>query len=205
IGRFFPLGSGPGTFPYVYPAFQTLQLGQVRINSAHNDFLEATFEQGLPAIILIALAIFSYIGRWRKVWTTDKKWEYFRFIQVGAGLGVLCLLLHSLADFNLHIPANSVFFAFLAGIFFGDYKDAEQSGRRRRRKHRHRSSDTEPTGSEPTLDSSTDMKVEAQEIADPVSKPGKSTTWDDYPEDNPLQATGASLQVPNHLDSGGKP
>ncbi|KOR27926.1 hypothetical protein TI04_12215, partial [Achromatium sp. WMS2] len=60
IGRFFPLGSGPGTFPYVYPAFQTLQLGQVRINSAHNDFLEATFEQGLPAIILIALAIFSY-------------------------------------------------------------------------------------------------------------------------------------------------
>ena len=30
------------------------------------------------------------------------------------------ILLHELVDYNLHIPANMVFFAVLAGIFFSD-------------------------------------------------------------------------------------
>ena len=39
-------------------------------------------------------------------------------MRISAGIGLLLMGLHGLVDFNLHIPANAVFFAFLAGIFF---------------------------------------------------------------------------------------
>jgi hypothetical protein len=37
---------------------------------------------------------------------------------VGAGLGTLALILHGAFDFNFHIPANAIYFSFLAGVFF---------------------------------------------------------------------------------------
>jgi hypothetical protein len=37
---------------------------------------------------------------------------------MGAGIGLFLMLLHSLVDFNLRIPANQIYFAFLAAIFF---------------------------------------------------------------------------------------
>jgi hypothetical protein len=39
-------------------------------------------------------------------------------MRAGAGLGMLAMLLHGLFDFNFHIPANAIYFSFLAGIFF---------------------------------------------------------------------------------------
>jgi hypothetical protein len=39
-------------------------------------------------------------------------------MRISAGIGLLMMGLHGLVDFNLHIPANAVFFAFLAGVFF---------------------------------------------------------------------------------------
>jgi hypothetical protein len=37
---------------------------------------------------------------------------------VGAGVGIFLILLHGMVDFNLHIPANNIFFAFLGAVFF---------------------------------------------------------------------------------------
>jgi hypothetical protein len=42
------------------------------------------------------------------------------FLQVSAGLGVLAMAIHGAFDFNFHIPANAIYFAFLAGVFFYD-------------------------------------------------------------------------------------
>jgi hypothetical protein len=39
-------------------------------------------------------------------------------MQVGAGIGVFAMILHTFVDFNLHIPANQIYFAFLAALFF---------------------------------------------------------------------------------------
>jgi fumarate reductase subunit D len=39
-----------------------------------------------------------------------------RALQVGALVGCVGLLIHSFADFNLHIPANALLFYLLAGI-----------------------------------------------------------------------------------------
>lgn len=119
IGNFLPLGSGPGTFPDLFPAFQDLSLGEWFINRAHNDYLEWMFEGGMLAAVVIAVLLMLYLMRWRKVWIPGA-WGEFCSVQVGAGIGMLLLLLHGLVDYNLHIPANMVYFAFLAGLFFSD-------------------------------------------------------------------------------------
>jgi O-antigen ligase len=135
IGAFAPIGSGPGNYPDIFPAFQPLALGQWFINHAHNDYLEWLFEGGLFAAALMVLLFGLYVRQWLKVWTRDA-WSRYRFVQVGAGIGILLLLLHSLVDFNLHIPANIAYFAFLAGVFFADPEsesETEPVKRRRRR------------------------------------------------------------------------
>lgn len=132
IGHFFPVGSGPGNYPDAFLAFQPLELGRWFINHAHNDYLEWLFEGGILAAALILLLFGLYLRQWRRVWAPGT-WSRMHFIQVGAGIGLLLLALHGLVDFNLHIPANIVYFAFLAGIFFSEPAAQEKVPRR----HRH--------------------------------------------------------------------
>ncbi|WP_133512504.1 O-antigen ligase family protein [Candidatus Thiosymbion oneisti] len=134
IGTFLPVGSGPGTYPDIFPAFQPPELGQWFINHAHNDYLEWLFEGGLLFAALILLLLVLYVRQWRWVWTRNQ-WSCFQFVQVAAGIGLLLLLLHSLSDFNLHIPANIAYFAFLAAVFFsapGGRVESVRSKKRRR-------------------------------------------------------------------------
>jgi len=130
IGAFFPFGSGPGTFPDVFPAFQPVELGRWFINRAHNDYLEWLFEGGIAAAVLILLLIALYLLNWGRIRTTSS-WSRFRFVQVGAGIGLLLLALHELVDYNLRTPANIVYFAFLAGVFFSD-SDRDPDAQRRK-------------------------------------------------------------------------
>ncbi len=133
IGAFSPLGSGPGNYPDIFPAFQPLELGRWFINHAHNDYLEWLFEGGLLAAGLIALLLLLYGRQWLSM-RTREPWSQLRFVQIGAGIGTLLLLLHSLVDFNLHIPANVVYFAFLIGIFFARPEPEAEPARPRRRR-----------------------------------------------------------------------
>ena len=133
IGAFMPLGSGPGDYPDLFPRFQPLSLGHWFINHAHNDYLEWLFEGGILGGLVIALLLFRYLRRWGQIWTT-KAWSRFRFLQIASGIGLLLMLLHSLVDYNLHIPANIVFFAFLAGLFFSPVQEAPKSHRKKRQR-----------------------------------------------------------------------
>jgi len=135
IGTLLPVGSGPGNYPEVFPAFQPASLGRWFVNHAHNDYLEWLFEGGLLVAALIALLLILYARQWPRVWG-GQSWTRFRFVQVGAGIGVLLLLLHSLVEYNLQIPANVIYFAFLCGIFFADPVADPDSGERRRRRRR---------------------------------------------------------------------
>ncbi len=118
IQAFFPLGSGPGTFPAVYPQFQPPDLA-LYINHAHNDYLEWLFEAGLPAAVLLLLFLGLYAQRGMHL-LRRRHWAALHFIQAGAGIGLLLLLLHGLVDFNLRIPANTVYAAFWLGVFWHD-------------------------------------------------------------------------------------
>jgi len=114
IGEFFPLGSGPGTFTHVYHAFQPIEIS-ARVMHAHNDYLEWFMESGLIAFVLIIGFVLLYIRQFALL-LMIKRWSLFNFVQAGAGIGILSMLLHSFTDFNLHIPANALYFAFLCAL-----------------------------------------------------------------------------------------
>lgn len=117
IGEFFPLGSGMGTFNQVFPRFQDFSFNGAFVNRAHNDYLEWLMEGGIFAGVLIVIFLALYAGRWTKVLKRGE-WRTFNFMQIGAGIGLFAMMLHTFVDFNLHIPANQIYFAFLAALFF---------------------------------------------------------------------------------------
>lgn len=115
LKSFFPIGSGPGTFIDIYPAFQPIEQLNT-INRAHNDYLELVFELGAVGIFVIIGFWLLYIFGWFKI--AGKAWDRMHFIQVGSGIGIFLLLLHCSVEFILHEPMNTLVFALLAGVFF---------------------------------------------------------------------------------------
>ncbi|MDG4555020.1 MAG: O-antigen ligase family protein [Candidatus Competibacter sp.] len=116
-GEFFPLGSGGGTFEDVLRRFHPADFLGATINRAHNDYLEWLLEFGLAAALLIVVWLVFYMRQWGRVWKRGE-WTPLRFAQAGAGIALLLMMLHTLVDFNLRIPANAVFTALLAALFF---------------------------------------------------------------------------------------
>ena len=122
IGQFFPLGAGTGTFQQTFARFQDLSQSPYLINRAHNSYLEWVYNGGVVAIALIVGFLALYFARWFSLWKRGD-WGEFRYIQVGAGLGLMLMLLHELVDYNLFVPANLVYFAFLAGLYLHPYRE----------------------------------------------------------------------------------
>jgi O-antigen ligase len=116
LGAFFPFGSGLGTFPEIYRRFQPDTIAQF-VNHAHNDYIEYVFEAGLIAVATILLFLVMYVRAWPRLFRLPR-WGTLSFMQAGAGIGLLLMALHGMTDYNWHIPANAIFFALLAGVFF---------------------------------------------------------------------------------------
>lgn len=115
IQAFFPIGSGPGTYPEIYRIFQPPeQVGF--INHAHNDYLEIIFETGALGVILIIAGFYLLLSRFRKL--PKRRLTKPQYLQKSAGIGVLIFLLHSILDFNMHDPLNVLFFSSILGIFY---------------------------------------------------------------------------------------
>jgi O-antigen ligase len=133
IGEFFPLGSGAGTLENVLQRFHPASFLGFTIDRAHNDYLEWLLEFGLIAALLVAVWLMLYLRQWGRVWKRGE-WTPLRFAQAGAGIALLLMMLHSLVDFNLRIPANAVFTAFLAALFFHRSPEEERQSSRRRQK-----------------------------------------------------------------------
>ena len=130
IREFFPFGSGLGSYPAVFRRFQPGDV-PLFVNHAHNDYLEWLFEGGLATAMLMLAFLTLYVLRWREIWPTGNgRWAPITFVRIAAGISLLLMGLHGLIDFNLHIPANAAFFAFLAGVFFhpGTGQRASESG-----------------------------------------------------------------------------
>lgn len=114
IKAFFPFGSGPGTFPDVYRAFQPIEQ-LYHVNNAHNDYLELMFEMGAFGVFIIVGFFSVYIFGWFKL--VGQIWSRVHFIKVAAGIGILLFMLHLLTEFLLHEPMNTIVFATLLGVF----------------------------------------------------------------------------------------
>jgi O-antigen ligase len=108
------LGTGLGTFPVAYTAFQTTFLGQF-VNHAHNDYLELGIDLGLPAALILFGGIFWILARAVRTFLITQG-SFERSVALGCAGGIVAILLHSLTDFNLYIPANAILFSTILGL-----------------------------------------------------------------------------------------
>jgi O-antigen ligase len=114
IGGHPLLGSGLGTFPVAFTRVQSTFLGRFA-NHAHNDYLELASDLGIPAAALFFGSTGALLVRVaRKAASSDVSFE--RAMALGCLGSIAAILLHSLTDFNLYIPANALAFSLILGL-----------------------------------------------------------------------------------------
>jgi O-antigen ligase len=133
---FLPFGSGLSTFADVFPRYQADVFGG-HIDHAHNDYLQLFMELGLAAPVIAALALAAYVMRMSELLRRQSA-RSFIVLQIAAGVALLPMILHSMFDFAIRMPANAMWFAALAGVMFhvGVEDVPVQAGHARQPTHR---------------------------------------------------------------------
>jgi O-antigen ligase len=108
------LGWGLGAFPVVYPEFRSFY-STFFVNEAHNDYLQLLVETGLTGF---SIAVWFLVLVFRQAAGKLKNWTETAggALTTAALLGCVGILVHSLLDFNLQIPANAALFYVLCAI-----------------------------------------------------------------------------------------
>lgn len=108
------LGWGLGAFPIVYPEFRSFYT-LFFVNQAHNDYLQLLVETGLAGF---SIAVWFLVLVFRRSAAKLKNWTETASgaLTVACLLGCVGILVHSLLDFNLQIPANAALFYVLCAL-----------------------------------------------------------------------------------------
>ena len=114
IKDFPALGTGLGTYEYVFPKYKTIK-AQKLYDHAHNDYLELVSDTGFTGFIIVIAGVIYYLFIVVKIWLRRKN-SFVRGITVGCFGGIAYIIIHSLTDFNLHIPANALHLSIITGI-----------------------------------------------------------------------------------------
>ncbi len=117
--RYFPFGSGVGSFVEVYQVDEPRGLLlQGYVNHAHNDFLEIYLTMGLPGLILLAWIAFISL---REGWAAFAGKQRLGRSLMYKRLGVVMIAMFaaaSVADYPLRTPAlSSIFVVALVWLF----------------------------------------------------------------------------------------
>lgn len=116
IGQFPLLGTGLGTFAAVYPAFEKVGFPGL-LSHAHNDYLEYLSELGLIGTAILLGGVLFIIVRSFLVWVQRRNAEV-KGLGLGGLIALLVMMIHSITDFNLHIPANALLFSVILSLTY---------------------------------------------------------------------------------------
>jgi len=108
------LGWGLGTFPVIYPQYRSFYTNFF-VNEAHNDYLQLLSEMGLlgfGTMVWFLIVLYGTASRQIGNWMSDVS----SAVTLACTLGVTGILVHSLLDFNLQIPANAALFYVLCTL-----------------------------------------------------------------------------------------
>jgi O-antigen ligase len=106
------LGTGLGTLQQVYPPYETLYDGKI-VNHSHNDYLEVLAETGALGGICCAWFLGTlFISSLRFLQARDN--SFLNTLRLCGWTACWGLMVHSLVDFNLHIPANLLLFLLMS-------------------------------------------------------------------------------------------
>ncbi len=111
INDYLLFGAGAGTF---YNAFTMYRQEDIVMtyDHAHNDYFQFLAEHGVigcaPLIVLVLVSLFKSF----RVMLTRKS-LFFQAMAFAPLMAILAMLIHSVVEFNLQIPANAVLFIVL--------------------------------------------------------------------------------------------
>jgi hypothetical protein len=108
----FWAGTGADTFfqAYIYGGYMSPDSGYYR--HAHNDYLEIGAGYGFIGFTLLGTAVLTSL-RQALLAQRRRRSRVLKGLGFASMMGVGSILIHSFADFNLHIPANSLWFMVL--------------------------------------------------------------------------------------------
>lgn len=107
------LGTGWGAYQYAFLRFKTVAPMQT-VDYAHNDYLQILVEAG-PIIFVLGLWLLVRILL-ASLRAASSASPDNRSLAIACAGSFTAILLHSFVDFNLYVPANSLLFAWIAGI-----------------------------------------------------------------------------------------
>jgi O-antigen ligase len=114
IAQFPVFGCGLGGYESNFLQYQAVAYAY-RVQFAHNDYLQAWAELGFIGLALILLMAYGVMSQIFKGMSRLLEGER-RLLVIGCGGALVAILLHSLVDFNLHVPANAMTLAWIAGV-----------------------------------------------------------------------------------------
>ena len=102
------LGTGLGTLEIVFPPYDSLYDGKV-VNHDHNDYIEALAETGVVGGLCCAWFL-GFIVLHSLKGLAEPGNSFGSVLNLSGLIACSGILVHSLVDFNLHIPANALLF-----------------------------------------------------------------------------------------------
>jgi len=108
------LGWGLNSFAVAYPQYRSFYSDLV-VGHAHSDYVQLAVETGIAGLTLVIWFLGClYRGRFQE----NRFWRYRGdcAVRLGALVGCTGIVVHSLADFNMQIPANATFFFILCAL-----------------------------------------------------------------------------------------
>lgn len=116
FGDFMWTGSGAGSFETVFPGYRPHDLN-ASFDHAHNDYLELALEYGvvgvLPFVVLLLTAVVRSLQIQRR-----RRHPLLRGAGFAGFMAVVAMGIHSVVDFNLHIPANAAYLVLIMAMIW---------------------------------------------------------------------------------------
>ncbi len=109
IGDYPVFGTGLGTFQWMLPLYEK-HWQKAHFTYAHNDYLEYLSELGIVGFGLLVGGILFMLVKSFLIWR-ERRRHWVKGLAMGGIVAVVNMLIHSITDFNLHIPANMLLFA----------------------------------------------------------------------------------------------
>ena len=116
----YPLfGCGLGGFESAFRRFQTTET-LFSVDFTHNDYLQFLAELGVIGFTMLAVFLGGIV--WKTVGAAWKEQDVDgRYLAIACAGSLIAILLHSMVDFNLQIPANAMVFSWVCGLSVGLY------------------------------------------------------------------------------------
>lgn len=108
------LGTGGGTFYTVFPAYHSPELSNF-FDHAHNDYLEFLIEYGVVGCAFLLAFAGACLGAGLSAMRRRRD-TLARGVAFASVMGTIAIAIHSLVDFNLHIPANAAYFMIVLAL-----------------------------------------------------------------------------------------